>query len=378
MKGKLVRSISQEITESLIFNTKMGVRRLRHLYRFCKKPDQYISGKTYFPEEKLKSSGRIFLEHLRHIIRYGEINEYYFLFGLDRQGMAPDRFMPFTYSMYLKDRRNAEVPGFDFNFICLLKDKLAFSAFCRNAGVSVPWDIGVIEAGKVFLMTPRKSLSLIGLMQMDIDGFCKPRFGMQGKDTFALRVRHGSIFKNDEPIPLKYLQEIFTSGDWILQERISNQHPQLNEIYPHAINTIRLVTVVVDGNIETLGAVLRVGVGGSRVDNWSAGGIMIPVDLENGCLTRFGFYKPEIGSKTDRHPDTQVVFDNFSIPYLSVAIDTAIYLHRLMKGIHSIGWDIAISGSGPVFIEGNDQWNTVVSQLVLNGIKSDFNRLFKI
>lgn len=378
MKGKAVRSVSLGITESLIFNTKMAVKRIKHLYRFCRSPGKYIAGKTYFPEEKLKSTGRIFIEQLRHIIHHGEINDYYFLYGLDRQGMVAERYVPFTSSMYQKDRRNAEIPGFDFNFICLLKDKLAFSAFCRNAGVSVPRDIGIVESGKVYLMASRKNLSLIGLMQSDIDGFCKPRYGLQGKDTFALSIRHGTIFKNDEPVALKTMQKLFASGDWILQERIPNQHPRLNELYPHAINTIRLVTVISDEGIETLGAVLRVGVDDSRVDNWSAGGIMIPIDLENECLTRFGFYKPEIGIKTDRHPNTQFVFSNFHVPYLSDAVETAIYLHRLMKGIHSIGWDIAITDSGPVFIEGNDQWNTVVSQLVLNGVKPEFDRLFKI
>ena len=378
MKGKAVRSASLGITETLIYNTKMAVKRVNHLYRFCKAPKKYIAGKTYFPEEKLKSTSRIFLEQLRHIIRHGEINEYYFLFGLDRQGKVANRFVPFTYSMYLKDRRNAEVPGFAFNFICLLKDKLAFSAFCRHAGVSVPQDIGVIESGKVYLMATRKNVSLVGLMQQEVDGFCKPRFGLQGKDTFALKIRHGYIFKNEEPVSLKAMQNTFAQGDWILQERIPNQHARLNEIFPHAINTIRLVTVISDQEIETLGAVLRVGVDDSRVDNWSAGGIMIPVDLENGCLTKYGFYKPEIGIKTDRHPNTKTVFENFQIPYLSEAVDTAIYLHRLMKGIHSIGWDIAITSSGPVFIEGNDQWNTVVSQLVLEGVKPQFDRLFKI
>ena len=35
------------------------------------------------------------------------------------------------------------------------------------------------------------------------------------------------------------------------------------------------------------------------------------------------------------------------------------FFHSMLKDIHSIGWDIAIGENGPIFIEGNDNWEAL-------------------
>jgi len=103
---------------------------------------------------------------------------------------------------------------------------------------------------------------------------------------------------------------------FIVQERIS-QHPALNKIYDKSINTIRLETVInpKTKEIEILPPLLRVGTSGHNVDNWAMGGLAIGID-EKGCLKKYGFYKPSFGTKTTQHPDTEVVFENYSIRFL--------------------------------------------------------------
>ena len=48
----------------------------------------------------------------------------------------------------------------------------------------------------------------------------------------------------------------------------------------------------------------------------------------------------------------------------------------MLKDIHSIGWDIAIGKDGPVFIEGNDNWEINGPQVGNRGLKKEFEEYF--
>lgn len=45
----------------------------------------YVKGQSYFPECELKSKAHIFVDQLLYILKTGEINTNYFLFGFDRK-----------------------------------------------------------------------------------------------------------------------------------------------------------------------------------------------------------------------------------------------------------------------------------------------------
>ena len=54
-----------------------------------------------------------------------------------------------------------------------------------------------------------------------------------------------------------------------------------------------------------------------------------------------------------------------------MAAEMAIRLHHFFYGLVTIGWDIAIAAEGPVFIEGNDWWDTRAMQAILGGFKRE-------
>ena len=56
------------------------------------------------------------------------------------------------------------------------------------------------------------------------------------------------------------------------------------------------------------------------------------------------------------HPDTGIKFSEFHAPEYKQAVKLACRAHKALYGIRAIGWDVAISDHGPVFIEGNDNW----------------------
>ena len=93
---------------------------------------------------------------------------------------------------------------------------------------------------------------------------------------------------------------------------------------------------------------------------------------------QYGLYKHGYGTKTDRHPNSEVIFDNFVIPYYQEAIKQSLELHERLKEIPIIGWDIAISSEGPIFIEGNDNIEIAPIQSGNGyGFKKEFVKYFR-
>ncbi len=93
---------------------------------------------------------------------------------------------------------------------------------------------------------------------------------------------------------------------------------------------------------------------------------VFPLRIENGKFHSQGelINVPEILNLTGgsiilqeeviQHPDTGVALGDFKIPFFHDAIEMIRNLHLFFYGVKSIGWDIAITERGPVFIEGND------------------------
>ena len=128
-------------------------------------------------------------------------------------------------------------------------------------------------------------------------------------------------------------------------------------------NTLRIVTINKNGKCYVLSSLLRVGTSKTgNVDNWAAGGLAIGIDNATGYLKEYGFYKPVHGLKESVHPDTGVIFSDFKVPQYKEACELACKAHRAFYNIRAIGWDIAITENGPMFIEGNDNWEISLQQ----------------
>src|SRR5699024_10905896 len=72
------------------------------------------------------------------------------------------------------------------------------------------------------------------------------------------------------------------------------------------------------------------------------------------CSSDLGyFFKNLKDGKVESHPNTFEKFQDFKIPFYNESCELAINLHESLYGIHSIGWDIAITPDGPLIIKGN-------------------------
>ena len=57
------------------------------------------------------------------------------------------------------------------------------------------------------------------------------------------------------------------------------------------------------------------------------------------------------------------------------AVELACRAHRSLYGIRTIGWDVAISDNGPVFIEGNDNWEISLNQACDRPLRKDWEEV---
>lgn len=133
-------------------------------------------------------------------------------------------------------------------------------------------------------------------------------------------------------------------------EEVIVQHPEMAELCPASVNTIRVMTAAAGGESELLFACLRVGAG-ADVDNFHAGGMAVHVNTETGALEGRAVNKS--GEEFERHPVTGVEFDGRVLPMWDEVRRVCLEAALVNPHIHVVGWDVAITPDGPVFVEGN-------------------------
>lgn len=345
----------------------------------------YAGATTYYPECEHKSMSQIIKDQMRFVWKYGFIEEYYFTYGFDRKEMTRERMVdyiiPYRAFLNLINQLNFQNPYYDeFNgkMTCRVinQDKFYFYLFLSRVGIPTPKVYCFIKNGQVLYMdnafavdkTLNSKEQLKELLFHDIDAFAKPSDGMMGKGVFRLQVKESVAYVNGEAHDINDLIDILLSADYLLQETIT-QHEALSKLCSSSVNTIRLQTVMdKNGDVIPFGAMIRIGREGSSVDNWAKGGVIVGIN-DDGKLKNIGFLKPKYGTTTIEHPDSHIVFDGYEVPFYKDAVNKAVELHKIMYRSHSIGWDIAITKDGPVFIEGNDRWEVSMVQAVHGGMK---------
>lgn len=193
--------------------------------------------------------------------------------------------------------------------------------------------------------------------EMSLDDFKK----MVGeKRYFIVKPAHGECGKGIEKLDREKfasLEEMYKyvtdkENNFGVFEDLVIQHPQLNKIYPHSINCLRVVTLVVNGEAHILYAVFKTGNNGHFVDNLESGGFACHFDLDKGVVTG-----PGHTSKLDieeYHPATGVKFEGFELPYCEEVKALVKKAALEVKDFNYCGWDVCISENGPAIIEGND------------------------
>lgn len=146
-------------------------------------------------------------------------------------------------------------------------------------------------------------------------------------------------------------------------ENFIQQHEVINNLAPTALNTVRVITQLrPNGMVDIVGCRLRISVHGVT-DNLAGGNIAAFIDPETGIVTDNGVYSDITKKEEEFHPVTGVRIKGTQIPYWKESIALVKELAALDNRNHSIGWDLAITSSGPDVLEGNREWCKLLYQL---------------
>lgn len=129
-------------------------------------------------------------------------------------------------------------------------------------------------------------------------------------------------------------------GDNLIVQAPIKQHASLSKLNPSSVNTIRLISLLKkDGSVKVYSAILRIGVGGSYVDNASSGGITCGIN-EDGTLKSIA-YKTN-GDSFHKHPDTGVRFNSIKLPEFDSLKEDIKKIHPAFAHSRLISWDVAL------------------------------------
>lgn len=348
------------------------VKPMRLLY-LLRHRELYIH-ESYYPElaNKRRSTLKIFFDQVGNVIKYNCYDLYYFPCGCDVKSIN-ERKEYVNYQYFNEERDSINLKD-KVNCACILRDKILFNVFANGIGIDTPKNVLYVANGKLYDFQNKQEILADQLKHYAENAlFCKLVDGECGKGIFKLEYHEGSFLIDGKEKSADEVYQRLTSGRYLAQEVIK-QHPMMASLHPQSVNSMRIVTVrsVKDRVIRVWPSILRMGTGNSVVDNTSQGGVYAGIDFNTGRMKEWGFFKPQFGLKTNQHPDSGFVFKDFEIPFLKEVQEQAIYFHSMLPGLQSVGWDIAIGENGPVFIEGNDNWEINGPQICNGGLRELF------
>ena len=270
-----------------------------------------------------------FFDMLVCAVRYGAGYHDYLIFGF----YAMDARQRDTYMTRVRNKRLIELvndPAYEHIFTHKNEFDKRFSAYL----------------GREFMDLAEATPESFAAFMADKDViFAKPNVGESGKGIEKLEK---SRFADLDEM---YAYVTAPEHNFGVIEQQLVQHPDLNTLYPLAINSYRIVTLVADGVAHCAYAVSKSGNEGKYVDNMENSGICCPIDQETGKIAGCAHTSALINY--DVHPYTGVKLVGFALPFVKESVELAKKAAMEVPQIRYVGWDVCVTPVGPAIIEGN-------------------------
>jgi len=198
----------------------------------------------------------------------------------------------------------------------------------------------------------------------DRDIVIKPISSMGGRNVLVLTRKDQGFFMLDEFYTPEGIWDHVgphMAVGFLVEEKATNA-THISDLHPHSLNCFRVNTVKLNGRWKAFSPInLKVGQGQSVVDNIRSGGILILLDEEGRSFLAAA---DDNETLLTHHPDTGAPLVDVRFEGFEVVRDLALRASRKFGFMGTIGWDIGLTPSGPVVIEGNNQWGTDEQQLI--------------
>ena len=136
----------------------------------------------------------------------------------------------------------------------------------------------------------------------------------------------------------------------IIEQWIS-QHEKMQNLYPKAVNVVRLYSVCTPAGIYLFAPVLFVA-REKEISNGCQDALTAMADIRTGEVLTDAVDQNKL-EMHESHPYTGVKFKGFQIPCWEKILMMMEEVVRFTTFISNVGWDVAITPEGPVLIEGN-------------------------
>lgn len=167
----------------------------------------------------------------------------------------------------------------------------------------------------------------------------------------------------------------FQSG--YLFEPLIRQHPAVEAVTGPAVGALRVVTLRVPGGAEVLYTAQRLPAVGAMIDAASGSNPYTTalIDAATGRVLRAQKMDEMPPDSLDTSLVTGVRFDSVTLPFMPEALAIAVEVHRLMPQQGVLGFDFALTPTGPVINEVNSNpFHTIYQRAADRGF---LNRDFK-
>lgn len=174
----------------------------------------------------------------------------------------------------------------------------------------------------------------------------------------GIKVVHSNGTRDVEQILNTY------KGQGVLAEEILKQEGSIHALHPESLNTLRIVTVRLNGSdVRVMNANIRIGIDERIQDNFHQEGIAASVDIKTGIVN-----SPGCDMHLNHHllhPVTNERIIGYQIPQWNEAIELAKQAALIVPDVSYVGWDIATSCReyGVTLVEGNPDSDTDVQQM---------------
>lgn len=219
----------------------------------------------------------------------------------------------------------------DYNYICLLKDKLKFNRyfndFIKRDYINLK-ECTVDEFNKFI-----KKYKVV---------FAKDPIGEGGHGIKKINVKEIDSVDN-------LYNELLKNKQYLVEEEIV-QSKELDEINPNVVNSFRVITLYKDGKVYIVNNALRVNQDESNVigcTNDLYFSFSIDGKIDSNVIDDYA-------NVYEKHPLTGKKFSDVRIKDVKEAFKMCEKAALLIPEVRYIGWDIAFSKKGPVIVEGNE------------------------
>ena len=137
-----------------------------------------------------------------------------------------------------------------------------------------------------------------------------------------------------------------------LCEEVVVQDETMSLLNSSSVNTIRVTTILKDGNARIVSGGIRMGRNGNHVDNFKSGGLGVIYDRCTGTVISDGFDRERNVYETV--PESGIKLKGFQIPKWDEIVAMIKEAALVVPQVGYVGWDVCISRDhGPLLIEGN-------------------------